>query len=199
MLAMRSLLIALSFAAVPMVAMAEPQQEARSAAAACLSAVIDGAPVGDIDGDDVVVRRGVSPISCTVRVTGGEPVVIREAVLAAIKLRPDLFTLARSRWAPAEEASREMFCNLSARRALNVAVNTAKPGRLPVLTMTVFELPKRDERCDRDLGLQTAITPADDTIVAVSPPFAKPPAADPEKAKKGWRFPRLPTWPFGKD
>lgn len=134
---------------------ADPVQEARSATAACLSAVIDGAPVEDIDGDDVVIRRGKEPVSCTVRVTGGEPVVIHDAVMVAIKRRAELFAPARTKWAPGEDASRETFC-ANSRRALMVAVNTAKPGRLPVLTATVFEAPERDDRCDLDKGLQAA-------------------------------------------
>lgn len=133
---------------------AEPAQEARSATTACLSAVIDNAPVGDIDGDDVSIRRGKDPVSCTVRVTGGEPVVIREAVLAAIGKRPDLFTPAKTPWEAADWASRETFCNLSLRRSLSVFVSTGKPGRQPVLVATVFEVPARDARCDADMGMQ---------------------------------------------
>ena len=43
---------------------------------------------------------------------------------------------------------------LPARRT-SATVSTAKPGRQPVLVATVFEAAKRDERCDKDLGLQT--------------------------------------------
>ena len=196
---MRILTLACLLVLAPLAARAEPQQEARSATAACLSAVIDGAPVGDIDGDDVSIRRGVGPVSCTVRVTGGEPVVIREAVLAAITQRSDLFTPARTRWAPGEDASRETFCNLSARRALNVAVNTGKPGRQPVLTVTVFELPKREARCDQDLGLQSGEASPPAVAATPAPEPAVLPPAEPPKAKKGWRLPRMPSWPFGKD
>ena len=197
---MRTLILASLLVLAPIAARAEPQQEARSATSACLSAVIDGAPVGDIDGDDVSIRRGVGPVSCTVRVTGGEPVVIREAVLAAIKQRSDLFTPAHTRWASGEDASRETFCNLSARRALNAAINTGKPGRQPVLTVTVFELPKRDARCDQDMGLQSAEASPPVIVAATpAPEPAAPPVAEPPKAKKGWRLPRVPSWPFGKD
>ena len=34
-------------------------------------------------------------------------------------------------------------------------MSTNKPGYQPVLTATVFEVAKRDERCDRDMGSQT--------------------------------------------
>lgn len=152
---MRTQLLALLLL-VPAVARAEPAQEARSATAACLSAVIDKAPVGDIDGDDVSIRRGQDPVSCTVRVNAGEPVVIREAVLEAMKKRSEVFSPAKTRWEPAGLASRETFCNLPGRRALNVVVNTARPGARPVLTAVVFEADKRDVRCDRDEGLQKA-------------------------------------------
>lgn len=135
-------------------ARADPAQEARSAIGACLSAIIDGAPVGDIDGEAVSIRRGTEPASCTVQVVSGEPVVIREAALAAIKRRSEIFTPAKSRWAAGGAASREMFCNLTGRRALTVVVTTAKPGGLPVLTATALESAKRDDRCDRDMGLQ---------------------------------------------
>ena len=156
--AMRVALLALLLLA-PAAARAQPAQEARSATAACLSAVIDKAPVGDIDGDDVSIRRAQDPVSCTVRVSAGEPVVVREAVLEAIKKRPELFTPARTRWEPGGFASRETFCNLPGRRALNVVVSTAKPGGQPVLTAVVFEAAQRDQRCDRDQGVQK-VTPA---------------------------------------
>ena len=153
---MQKLALALLLACAASAARAEPVQEARSATAACLSAVIDGAPVDDIDGDDVSIRRGKDPVSCTVQVNAGAPVVIRDAVLAAIKRRSELFTPARSRWEPAGAASRETLCNIPGRRALAVHVMTAKPGSLPILTATVFETATRDERCDRDLGAQKA-------------------------------------------
>jgi hypothetical protein len=150
---MRFLVLAMLLA-IPAAAHAEPVQEARSATAACLSAVIDKAPVEDVDGDDVQIRRGKDPVSCTVAVTAGEPVVIRDAVLAAIKRRAELFSAARTRWDPADYASRETLCNIPGRRALAVLVSTGKPGRVPVLMATVFEAEKRDERCDRDMGVQ---------------------------------------------
>lgn len=172
--------------AVPAAAHAQPAQEARSATAACLSAVIENAPVQDIDGDFVAIRRGKDPLSCTVRVDAGEPVVIRDAVLGAIKRRAELFQPARTLWEPAGAASRETFCNLPGRRALNVVVVTAKPGALPVLQATIFETSKRDERCDKDMGLQTAAS------AAPAQPAATPAkAAEPPKKKKGW-LPRLP-------
>jgi hypothetical protein len=149
---MRTLLVALL--AIPAAAHADPAQEARSATAACLAAVIDNAPVDDIDGDDVTIRRGKDPVSCTVRVTAGEPVVVRDAVLTAIKRRSELFQPAKTAWESAGAASRETFCNLPGRRALNVFVVTARPGAQPVLQATVFETPKRDDRCDRDMGVQ---------------------------------------------
>lgn len=152
---MRRLILAAASLALPTLAHADPVQEARSATGACLAAIIDNAPVEDIDGDDVVIRRGKDPVSCTVRVSDGQPVVIRDAVLTAIKRRAELFTPARTAWAAGEVASRETFCNLPGRRALAVFVSTAKPGQGPVLTATVFETRKRDERCDRDLGVQT--------------------------------------------
>jgi hypothetical protein len=179
------------FLALPAVAHADPVQEARSATAACLSAVIDNAPVDDIDGDDVTIRRGKEPVSCTVRVSGGEPVVIRDAVLTSIRRRLEGFQPARSRWEPDTAASRETFCNLPGRRALNVVVVTAKPDRQPVLQATVFETPKRDERCDRDLGLQKAASAEPIQAAAASPEPAKPAEPAKEKKKKGW-LSRLP-------
>src|SRR5688500_17213684 len=95
------------FLAIPAAARAQPAQEARSATGAGLSAVIDNAPVQDIDGDFVNIRRGKDPVSCTVRVNAGEPVVVREAVLEAIKRRAELFQPARSKWAAETSGSRE--------------------------------------------------------------------------------------------
>jgi hypothetical protein len=178
---MRALLFTLLLA-IPAAAHAEPAQEARSATAACLSAVIDGAPVADIDGDDVTIRRGKAPVSCTVRVTAGEPVVIHEAVMSSITKRPELFTAARTHWEAGDYASRETFCNIPGRRALAVFVSTAKPGRQPVLTATVFEDPKRDPRCDKDLGVQS-VAAAQAPEAAAPAPAEIAPAPAPKKKR----------------
>ncbi|MEW5683826.1 MAG: hypothetical protein AB1942_02795 [Pseudomonadota bacterium] len=206
---MRRLILAASLLALPTLVMptlahAEPVQEARSATAACLAAIIDNAPVEDIDGDDVVIRRGKAPVSCTVRVSDGQPVVVRDAVLTAIKRRAELFTPARTAWAGGEVASRETFCNIPGRRALAVFVSTARPGQQPVLTATVFETTKRDERCDRDLGVQTIAAneplPAEaapeaaaptETAKAKAPPIAEI-APPPPKKKKQSLLRRIP-------
>lgn len=151
---MRTLALALLLTLPAAVAHADPVQEARSATAACLAAVIDNAPVEDIDGDDVTIRRGRDPVSCTVRVAAGEPVQIQDAVHAALKRRAELFVPAKTKWQAGDWAFRETFCNLPGRRALAAFVSTNKPGYQPVLTVTVFEADRRDERCDRDLGVQ---------------------------------------------
>lgn len=183
---------ALVLAMFGLAAHADPAQEARSATAACLSAVIDGAPVDDIDGDDVSIRRGKDPLSCTVQVVAGEPVVLREAVLAAIKRRGEIFTPARTSWAPAGAASRETFCDLPGRRAVAVFVTTAKPGGLPVLTATVFRTAQRDVRCDRDMGVQSiAADPTTSEFAKVDVPASDPPT----KAQKKRRFPHIPGLP----
>lgn len=191
---MRTLVLAALLTLPAAAAHADPAQEARSATAACLSAVIDNAPVDDIDGTDVVIRRGKAPVSCTVRVTGGAPVVIQDAVLTAIKRRPELFTPARTKWEAGEWAARETWCNIPGRRALAVFVTTGKPGGQPVLTATVFEVAKRDERCDRDLGLQTVAAAAEPqaptAVAAAPPPEAVAPPAKPKK-KQSW-LRRLP-------
>ncbi|MDZ4376522.1 MAG: hypothetical protein U1C74_34495 [Phenylobacterium sp.] len=189
---MRSLIVA-AVLFTPAVALADPVQEARSATGACLSAILDGAPVEDIDGDDVSIRRGQDPVSCTVRVTAGEPVVIKDAVHTAIKRRSELFSPARTVWETGDWASRETWCNIPGRRAVSVFVSTAKPGRQPVLTATVFEAPKRDERCDRDLGVQRVAT-ADDPQAAArtsAPDIIQTPPSAAKPEKKGW-LSRLP-------
>ncbi len=167
---MRTLALALILTLPAAAATAEPLQEARSATSACLAAVIDNAPVEDIDGDDVTIRRGKDPVSCTVRVTAGEPVQIQDAVQAAIKRRPELLVPAKTRWEAGDWAFRETWCNLPGRRALAVFVSTNKPGHQPVLTATVFETPKRDERCDRDLGVQTLAVNDPPPAEAAPPP-----------------------------
>lgn len=189
---MRFLLLT-SLLLIPAIAHAEPVQETRSATGACLAAILDKAPVDDIDGDDVQIRRGKDPVSCTVRVTAGEPVLIKDAVQQAMKRRHEIFAPARTAWAPGEWASRETWCNIPGARALAVFVTTAKPGRQPVLTATVFEATKRDQRCDRDLGVQqvaaneapapaeaepvapveTAAAPAAPPVAEIAPPPAK--------------------------
>lgn len=196
---MRTLILA-AILAVPAVAHADPVQEARSATGACLSAVIDDAPVEDIDGDDVTIRRGKDPVSCTVRVTAGEPVLIRDAIQAAMKRRPELFSLAKTGWESGEWASRETYCNIPGRRAVAVFVSTSKPGRQPVLTATVFEAAARDQRCDRDLGVQQVAANEAAPAAAVAGATAEPPKAEapksniatldpppPKKAKKSLR------------
>ena len=170
---------------------ADPAQDARSATAACLSAVIDGAPVEDIQDGAIAIRRGKDPVSCTVSVTDGEPVVVRDAVMTAITRRSELFRPTRTRWDPQGFATREAFCNLSLRRNLNVAVSTAKPGLQPVLVATVFEAPKRDGRCDRDEGIQSLTEK--DPVSATSTPPVQEVTPKPAKAKKRL-IPRLP-WP----
>lgn len=187
---MRTLALAALLTLPAAVALADPAQEARSATAACLSAVIDNAPVADIDGTDVVIRRGKAPVSCTVRVTGGEPVVIQDAVQTAVKRRSELFTPARTKWEAGEWAARETWCNIPGRRALGVFVSTSKPGGQPVLTATVFEVEKRDERCDRDLGVQT-VAAADEPQAAVAAAPPPEPAAAKPKKKQSW-LRRLP-------
>lgn len=190
---MRTVALALLLVLPAAAARAEPVQEARSATAACLAAVIDNAPVEDIDGDDVTIRRGAEPASCTVRVTAGEPVQVQDAVQAAIKRRAELFVPAKTRWEAGDWAFQETFCNLPGRRALAVFVSTNKPGRQPVLTATVFEMPKRDERCDRDAGLQTVAAveaptaaPSPTAQASTAPPIAELPVQP--KAKKKQSF-----------
>jgi len=193
--AMRTLILAAAIA-IPAVAHADPVQEARSATAACLSAVIDNAPVEDIDGDDVTIRRGKEPVSCTVRVTAGEPVLIRDAVQVAMKRRAEIFSPAKTSWTPGEWASRETWCNIPGRRAVAVFVSTSKPGRQPVLTATVFEAAARDQRCDRDLGVQqvAANEAASPTEAVAESPKTEPAQSDiatldppPKKPKKSLR------------
>lgn len=201
---MRTLALALLLA-LPAAAHADPVQEARSATGACLAAVIDGAPVENIDGDDVSIRRGQEPVSCTVRVNAGEPVVVQDAVQAAIKRRVELFVPAKTRWEPGDFAFRETFCNIPGRRALAVFVTTNKPGYQPVLTATVFEVAKRDERCDRDLGLQKVAasepsaptTTAEATPAKPAPEVAELKPPPPKAKKKGWRD-RIPDFGLGK-
>ena len=200
---MRALPLAVLMLVPAAMAHADPVQEARSATAACLSAVINGAPVEDVDGDDAFIRRGKDPVSCTVTVTAGEPVLIRETMLTAIKRRPEIFSAARTAWAPETFASREALCNLPGRRAVTAFVSTAKPGLQPVAVVTVFETPQRDNRCDRDLGLQViaASAPIAAPAAAASPTPAPeiataetaPPPAKPQK-KKHWRvvMPHIP-------
>jgi hypothetical protein len=189
---MRTLALALLLTIPAAAAHADPVQEARSATSACLAAVIDNAPVEDIDGDDVTIRRGKEPVSCTVRVTAGEPVQIQDAVQAAIKRRAELFVPAKTRWEAGDWAFRETFCNVPGRRALAAFISTNKPGFQPVLTVTVFETIKRDERCDRDLGVQkvaaadpppAAAVPVETAEAAPAPP---PPIIElpPTAAKK---------------
>jgi len=140
--------------AVAGAAHADPAYEARSATGACLAAVIDKAPVVDTKGQDVAIHRETTPNLCAVTVSAGEPDEVRQAVLAAVSARPERFGPAKTAWDPGAFASREALCNAPGRRALNVVVETAKPGGSPVLTATIIEGRERDPRCDQDMGLQ---------------------------------------------
>lgn len=199
-LAMSALLLIPALAAPSARAWADPVQEARSATAACLSAVFDGAPVQTVQGDDVAIYRKPGELTCAVSVWAGEPVVIRDAVLTALKRRTEVFSPARTAWEPGLFASREVFCNLPSRRAVIALVDTHKPGRGDVLTVTVVDTVKRDDRCDRDLGLQKATATgeaAPATPVAKATDVIELPASDrPVKKKKSW----VPTFPkIGKE
>jgi len=191
-LVLAALLILPAVAAAPSAAWADPVQEARSATAACLSAIIDGAPVETIQGDDVAIYRKPGETVCTVSVWAGEPVVIRDAVLAAIKRREEAFTPARTAWDPGLFASREVYCNLPARRAIIALVDTHKPGRGDVVTVTIADIGKRDNRCDRDLGLQKA-TATGEAAAAPKSDIIELPVSDraPKKKKKAF-FPTFP-------
>lgn len=135
-------------------ARADPVYEARTATEACLAAVIEGAPVADAKGQDVAVHRDTRPNLCAVTVTAGDPDEVRRAVMAAVAARPEQFAPSKTAWAPGVLAARETLCNRPGRRALNVVIETARPGGAPVLTATVIEVRARDPRCDIDLGVQ---------------------------------------------
>ena len=193
---MRLILLTVFVSLTAVAAHADPADDARSATAACLSAVIDGAPVGDIEEGPIMIRRGKDPLSCTVTVSDGEPVVVRDAVMTAISRRAELFRPTRARWDPQGFATREAFCNLSLRRNLSVVVSTAKPGLQPVLVATVFEAAKRDGRCDRDEGVQT-VEEKEPASATGAPPIQEL-TPKPSRAKKRL-IPRLP-WPWsGRD
>lgn len=189
---MRPLVLATLLILPAAAAHADPVQEARSATAACLSAIIDGAPVETVQGDDVAIYRKPGETTCTVSVWAGEPVVIRDAVLAAIKRREEAFTPARTAWDPGLFASREVYCNLPARRAIIALVDTHKPGRGDVVTVTIADIGKRDNRCDRDLGLQKA-TATGEAAAAPKSDIIELPVSDkaPKKKKKAF-FPTFP-------
>ena len=136
-----------------------PDFEVRSAMGACLSAIIDKAPVGNIKGQHVEIRRETNPDACTISVDAGEPAEVRAAAVEAITRRKEGFAPAKTAWDPAAFASRETFCSAPRGRAFNVLVSTAKPGEPLSLTATVFEAKERDSRCDRDEGVQRPIPP----------------------------------------
>jgi len=135
-------------------ARADPVYEAHSAMGACLAAVIDRAPVVSMKGQDVAIHRETTPNLCIVTATGGDPAELRQAVLDAVAARPERFIPAKTAWAPGALASREALCNAPGRRALNVVVETARPGGAPALTASVVEGRTRDQRCDLDMGRQ---------------------------------------------
>jgi hypothetical protein len=198
MLRERSPMRALAFLpllVLPAAAHAQPAEEARSATGACFAAILDGAPVETIQGDDVAIYRKPGERTCTVSVWAGEPVVIREAVLVAIRRRTEAFSPARTAWDAGQFASREVFCNLPSRRAVIALVDTHRPGGGDIVTVTVADIGRRDDRCDRDLGLQKATAsgeaaPPPSEVIELAPRTAKP------AKKRGW----IPSFPkIGKE
>ena len=133
---------------------ADPAYEAGSAMGACLAAVIDKAPVADMAQGGVGVHREAQPNLCAVTVTAGDPRQVRQAVLDAVAQRPERFSPAKTAWDPGALAARDTLCNAPGRRALNVVVETARPGAPVIVRATVIEGPARDQRCDIDMGLQ---------------------------------------------
>jgi hypothetical protein len=186
---MKTTILAAAAALVAGAACAEPVQEARSATSACLSAVIDGAPVETTKGDDVAIYREGKELTCTVSVWAGEPVVIRDAVLTALKRRSEVFTPARTAWDPGLFASRDVYCSLPSRRAIAAVVDTHKPGRGDVLTVTIVDTGARDERCDRDKGLQKATATGE--AASATDVIELPKTDKATKQKKSW-IPKLP-------
>lgn len=146
-----------AFAVLPLPVQAEPAAEAASAFGACLAAVIDGAPVADIKGQDVQIRRGKSPNSCTVEVLNGDTAPVRDALGKVLSERRERFMPARTRWSPGAMATRDTYCNAaSVHRNLNAVISAALPAAQgPRVVATVLEVPARDERCDTDKGLQS--------------------------------------------
>jgi hypothetical protein len=140
--------------AVGSAAHADPAYEARSAMGACLAAVIDKAPVVDGAQGGVAVHRETQPNMCSVTVTAGDPAEIHQAVMDAVAERAERFAPAKTAWDPGALASRETLCNAPGRRAMNIVVETSKPGAPVVLKATVVEGASRDQRCDLDMGLQ---------------------------------------------
>ncbi|MCR5880913.1 hypothetical protein LRS04_23520 [Phenylobacterium sp. J367] len=138
-------------------AAADPATDAGSAMRACLDAVIDSAPVDSVKAGAVEIDRQKDPNSCTVLVSDGEPATVRDAVLKAVAERPERFSPARTRWDAGQFATRETWCNLPARRHLNVVVSTGMPGRPLKLIATALEAKDRDTRCDRDEGVQKPV------------------------------------------
>jgi hypothetical protein len=147
-------LTSLAALAAASAARADPAYEAGSAMGACLSAVIDKAPVGDMAQGGVAIHRETQPNLCAVTVTAGDPADVRKAVLDAVAQRPERFAPAKTAWDPGALAARDTLCNAPSRRALNVVVETSKPGAPVVVKATVIEGPSRDQRCDVDMGLQ---------------------------------------------
>jgi hypothetical protein len=154
------LLLATAIAMTPLAAAAEtPTELAGSAARACLAAVIDGAPVQDVVIDGIRIERASEPNACSVHADVGEPAAMRQAAMAAISARRELFVPAKTKWDAGAFASREAFCNLPGRRALNVIVSTGMPGAPRKLSLIVLEVQDRDARCDHDKGLQRPLAP----------------------------------------
>src|SRR4051794_32856400 len=129
-----AILVALTSLAAAPAAWADPVSEAHSAMGACLAAVIDDAPVVDGRVQDVALHREHAPNLCAVTVSAGDPAEVRRSVLDAIAQRPEAFAAAKTAWAAADGlASRETLCSRPGRRAINVVVETAKPGAAPAL------------------------------------------------------------------
>jgi hypothetical protein len=125
----------------------------------CLAAVEQRQAPAATSAGSALVRAAPNGKSCTFALRSGDPAALRAAVISAAEAPPRSFATARTRWDPGAFTHRDTYCSPPGPRQFNLLISSgAVDATRPQLAATVLETPTRDPRCDRDLGLQPALS-----------------------------------------
>lgn len=123
----------------------------------CLKAVKERQTPAVTSAGDAIIRGQADGRICTFAVKEGDAEALRAAVIAASIARA--FTPAKTRWDPGAFGARQTLCGPMAGRPLSLLISSGATGAgQPQLIATLLESGSRDPRCDRDLGLQPALS-----------------------------------------
>lgn len=146
-------------ASAPSAAAREPRADLVRALDTCVAAVRQRrAPPAAAVGS-VLITAAPDGRNCTFAARTGDPVVLRETLLAAARQPPRAFAPAKTHWQAGAFSYRDTLCAAPGGRNISIAISSGpKQPKNPQLIATVIELAQRDPRCDRDLGPQPALS-----------------------------------------